>query len=390
LARTIIKNERSGFSKRIGLFVSLYLGQPAVTTIIMPSPWHKMTARTPIVRTSVQQQQRDYDVGHINTSPQRLSKKQLSLSANRESLVDLLKEQVEQKDPCPTAAPVRHQLLLHKMQKMTIKSSPSTATMMTAFSSSPSLANKPQQPHGQLLPNEQRNTSAISSRRTLQESASDLSSNNDTAESSVEVEHVLFQEAATAPAAVTQKKQKMRQSYFRKSLRHLVVSKMVPSSVGSTTSNSILKKRNKDDREQQMRLPDPGIFSNNHILVNRERVVRGLSKLHRCRLLDEMAQQHAARLARDEVLVHSVAELSDLQRLLGSQEVGENVQRGPNIRQMHESAMNRGSTSRGNILRPAYVEFGMATALGPQDGKLYMVQLFRGRPKDQASVEQQQ
>ena len=85
--------------------------------------------------------------------------------------------------------------------------------------------------------------------------------------------------------------------------------------------------------------------------------------------------------ADDESLVHSVDALNVLQRQLNSTEVGENVQRGPNIRQMHESAMKRGSTSRGNILRGAYSEFGMATALG-KDGKLYMVQLFRGLSKE--------
>jgi uncharacterized protein YkwD len=185
--------------------------------------------------------------------------------------------------------------------------------------------------------------------------------------------------SSTPSVVYLSKKQKSRKSFLRKSFRRIGQSNKLSNDVSNNNSSK--------QKKEEIRLPDPGIFSNNHILVNRERVLRGLSKLNRSRFLDSMAHSHAVDLAQDENLVHSVNVLADLQRQLGSNEVGENVQRGPNIRQMHESAMNRGSTSRGNILRGAYVEFGMATALG-KDGKLYMVQLFRGLPKDKKEEQQ--
>jgi hypothetical protein len=322
--------------------------------------------------------------GDADLMAPRLSKKHLSLSANRETLAELLQEESQpQQDPHNQ---VRN--LFQKMQKIIIIPSSSLTP-----SSKPLLS---KQHHGQRQPQNQRqaatgeqqqlhNSSAISSRRTLQESASDFSSDAATmvTNQSVEVEvddyDAEVPSSSAPPPVVVSRKQKSRKSFLRKSLRHIVgESKASGDGKSSPTSNiSIISKKKKEEH----RLPDPGVFSNNHVLVNRERALRGLTKLNRSRFLDSMAHSHAVDLAEDENLVHSVDLLADLQRQLGSSEVGENVQRGPNIRQMHDSAMNRGTTSRGNILRPAYVEFGMATALG-KDGKLYMVQLFRGLPKD--------
>jgi uncharacterized protein YkwD len=43
--------------------------------------------------------------------------------------------------------------------------------------------------------------------------------------------------------------------------------------------------------------------------------------------------------------------------------------------------MEKGKRSRDNILSKQFTEFGMGTAMG-SDGKLYMVQLFRGPVTD--------
>jgi hypothetical protein len=138
-----------------------------------------------------------------------------------------------------------------------------------------------------------------------------------------------------------------------------------------------------------------GFFSNNHVMMNRERSLIGIKTLHRSRYLDFLALSHAVDLAEDcQGVSHSVENLSDLQSLLNCKIVGENVQCGSSIREMHANAMkSRSDTSSlrdnvdnvddgrwRNILREAYTEFGMATALGKKDGKLYMVQLFRGHP----------
>jgi uncharacterized protein YkwD len=138
-------------------------------------------------------------------------------------------------------------------------------------------------------------------------------------------------------------------------------------------------------------IPETSYYSSNHRMVNRERAMApggGLKPLYRSWYMDALAHAHVVDLAETGEL----KVVSNLESLLGSSSsnnkenqnqeqvlVGQNVQRGTSIRQMHESVMNSSGADsrRSNILRPTFTEFGMATALG-RDGKLYMVQLFRG------------
>ena len=129
-----------------------------------------------------------------------------------------------------------------------------------------------------------------------------------------------------------------------------------------------------------------------HTLVNRERAKQQqrssqqqqqrLRALRRCPLLDDLANSHASCLAKEQVLQHSVQSIAELQSKLCSQHVGENVQKGATVADMHQQAMNHprheraNNTQRQNILSPNFCEFGVGTALG-DDGLLYMVQLFR-------------
>jgi uncharacterized protein YkwD len=123
-------------------------------------------------------------------------------------------------------------------------------------------------------------------------------------------------------------------------------------------------------------LPSTDYYSSNHVLVNRERVLRGVDPLHRCRHLDDLAATHAQEMADQLDLFHSGC-LDDVQYRLKSRVVGENVQCGPDIRAMHETSMSmHGHVNRINILSKQLNQFGMATAKG-EDGYLYMVQLFR-------------
>lgn len=125
--------------------------------------------------------------------------------------------------------------------------------------------------------------------------------------------------------------------------------------------------------------PETSYYSSNHLMVNRERAMAGgLNPLHRSWILDSLAQSHAADLA-DTCELQVLPNLESLFGLNQVLVVGQNVQRGVNIRQMHASVMNSSGmdSRRSNILQKAFTEFGMATALG-KDGKLYMVQLFRG------------
>jgi uncharacterized protein YkwD len=142
-------------------------------------------------------------------------------------------------------------------------------------------------------------------------------------------------------------------------------------------------------------IPQTSYYSSNHLMVNRARAMAPgvvLNPLYRSRYLDFLAQAHAADLAENcelqvvpnlESLLLSTSKKEDAVNQNANANaalvVGQNVQRGTSIRQMHESVMNSSGqdSRRSNILRPTFSEFGMATALG-RDGKLYMVQLFRG------------
>ena len=114
------KGKKQKLELSISQSVNLGSDKEATTTsnqrIIMPSPWHKMTARTPttVVATSVAHHHhsppqglvvpRQQDGHHHNiVAAPRLSKKQLSLSANRESLAELLQEQTEQCKPAESS-----------------------------------------------------------------------------------------------------------------------------------------------------------------------------------------------------------------------------------------------------------------------------------------------
>lgn len=154
---------------------------------------------------------------------------------------------------------------------------------------------------------------------------------------------------------------------------------------------NLLKKKSIHQLE---RLPSQEIsyYSPNHLMVNRERAMApgGLDPLYRSWYLDALAHAHVVDLAE----TCELEVVPNLESLLGSSSsssnkenqnqeqvlVGQNVQRGTSIRQMHESVMNSSGVDsrRSNILRPTFTEFGMATALGRRDGKLYMVQLFQG------------
>lgn len=138
-------------------------------------------------------------------------------------------------------------------------------------------------------------------------------------------------------------------------------------------------------RSTQRSLPDPGYFSSNHVLVNRERTTRGLAPLCRCVRLDELARKHAQAMAESGRVQPSVENVAQLQAKLQAQRVGENTVRGESIRDIHKEMMTHGKQRhcRGNVLAKAFDSFGMGTAVGA-DGKLYLVQLFcRDEPEEQ-------
>ena len=126
-------------------------------------------------------------------------------------------------------------------------------------------------------------------------------------------------------------------------------------------------------------------FTSAHTLINKERVRRGYTSLRRSILLDELCRQHSALMAEQTELLHCTESMADLKEIVDSQNAGENIQRGPSVKEMHKEAMRAGRTACKNILGSKFVEFGVGTAVG-SDGRLYMTQLFRGPPESDPSV----
>jgi hypothetical protein len=122
-------------------------------------------------------------------------------------------------------------------------------------------------------------------------------------------------------------------------------------------------------------------YSANHVLVNRERMMRGIRPLMRSIALDELARTIATLSAQ-----------TGLCQPIPSCYHG-NVLYGASIRSMHERTMTTNKRRnkrrnqhehdqkqhRANVLNADFREFGMATHKG-RDGQLYLCQLFDQTP----------
>jgi len=108
-------------------------------------------------------------------------------------------------------------------------------------------------------------------------------------------------------------------------------------------------------------------FASNHVLVNRERMKRGLRPLTRNIAMDELARGVAQTMSENEGKTS-----------LPATYVG-NVLRGESIRAIHRAVMvNKEGRERLNILNPYFQDFGVGTSKG-KDGMLYICQLFSER-----------
>ena len=116
-----------------------------------------------------------------------------------------------------------------------------------------------------------------------------------------------------------------------------------------------------------------------HELINKERVQRGRQSLQRNMYLDRIGQLQAKFMADQGELSFTCDTTIELEQLLNSSTVGENIQKGQDVETMHQDIMNHGRSKFHKIVNKNFVEFGIGTARG-KDGTLYMVQLFRGKP----------
>ena len=146
------------------------------------------------------------------------------------------------------------------------------------------------------------------------------------------------------------------------------------SSVSNDYDGSVRNDKYSCGEEEQRRrllkmkeLPSTSCFSSNHILVNRERIHRGIRPVVRCRHLDASAKKHADEMAASQ----------DLKKPLETATMVENVQRGPSIKIIHQMIMvGVSERERDNILSKRFAKFGMGAATG-DDGVIYISQIFQ-------------
>lgn len=128
-------------------------------------------------------------------------------------------------------------------------------------------------------------------------------------------------------------------------------------------SNSLMDLVNYSEEE----IHSTSYFASNHVLVNRERMKRGLRPLTRNIAMDELARENAKRMAQTGGVTPIPATY-----------VG-NVLRGESIRAIHRAIMqNKEGRERANLLNPYFQDFGVGTSKS-EDGMLYICQLFSER-----------
>lgn len=128
-------------------------------------------------------------------------------------------------------------------------------------------------------------------------------------------------------------------------------------------SNSLMDLINYSEEE----IHSTSYFASNHVLVNRERMKRGLRPLTRNIAMDELARENAKRMAESGGVTPIPATY-----------VG-NVLKGESIRAIHRAIMqNKDGRERANILNPYFQDFGVGTSKS-EDGMLFICQLFSER-----------
>jgi hypothetical protein len=134
--------------------------------------------------------------------------------------------------------------------------------------------------------------------------------------------------------------------------------------------------KNKKDTSlrESSELPNPFAFGNNHIMVNAERQLRGLVPFQRSSVLNDLANDRATLLAKQQCL--EPQNRMRLKWLLSCKSAAENIARGPDATTIHGLCMNEYPGHKRNIISQRFNEFGMGTAIG-SDGDIYLVQYFR-------------
>jgi len=123
-----------------------------------------------------------------------------------------------------------------------------------------------------------------------------------------------------------------------------------------------------------------GHFASIHVLLNQERVSRGIMPLHRSIELDELASKHARYMSEHQDLAHSNASdlMAKVVKVGPCRRLGENVQRGKSTKHIHKKMMQSSiMADRNNVLDRRYVSFGVGIGTSEND-EVYVCQIFRG------------
>lgn len=114
-------------------------------------------------------------------------------------------------------------------------------------------------------------------------------------------------------------------------------------------------------------------------LINADRVAANLKPIKSSVPLDKLAQKLVNRIAELEDVGKALVPMKTLQFLMKSGYVAQNVAEGFTLKDMHNDLMDEGLGSRNNVLSKTFKACGVATAKNEASGKIYMVQLFRGK-----------
>ena len=116
-------------------------------------------------------------------------------------------------------------------------------------------------------------------------------------------------------------------------------------------------------------------------LINNARIAAKVKPLKRDKSLDKLAQRIANLLSKTDDPSSALVDPKQLQKVLKSGFVAQNIEVGKTILEMHEASMKKGSNSSSKIiLSKDYRYLGYATAQSKSAPTFtYSVQLFRGQ-----------
>jgi uncharacterized protein YkwD len=167
-----------------------------------------------------------------------------------------------------------------------------------------------------------------------------------------------------------------------------------------TMSSKRTHKQEKEVCLKRMAQHDTWYYSSNHVLVNRERIMKGIPPLKRNTALDELARSVAQTFANRNMTSSTLYQRHQPDPMTmaltdaPADAVAGNIILGGSIRDIHQRMMQFGivplaSKERSNILNPNFTDFGMGTAKN-KDDKLYLCQFFGITAAAAASENQQQ